>query len=310
MKFWSHIRPTCQSGGTVALLLMCFISSASAVAFGPPLTLFQDIPPGFEVDLKKVGNFSYQIVNKSNADQDYRIKTSVPHGEAGTWEHGYEIIPDISWCTMHESELTVAANTTKLVSMTINIPDKPENYNRKFMVYVVLEPGGQAALGVGLGLIARVMIETSVKPGPEFTGHSNALGIAPGQINIKGKPGDAFSKNINVMNHGGDSEFMICKLPDFYPTLKFARYQTNGFQLMPNNTWVEGLELSKVKKGETKKIAIKGKISPEAKIGMKYEELIFFKPTTVTNIENEEENVRKLRIHAKMNFLRIQYIVE
>ena len=310
MKFWSHIRPTCQTGGAVALLLLCFISSASAVAFGPPLTLFQDIPPGFEVDLKKVGNFSYQVVNKSDADQVYRIKTSVPHGEAGTWEHGYEIIPDISWCTMHESEITVAANTTKLVSMTINIPDKPENYNRKFMVYVVLEPGGQAALGVGLGLIARVMIETSIKPGPEFAGHSSALGISPSQINIKGKPGNTFSRKINIKNHGNDSQFNVCKLPDFYPKLKFARYQTNGFQLMPDKTWMNSFDLGLVKMGENKEIAISGKIPTEAKIGMKYEELLFFKPTTITAVENEEESARKLRLHAKMNFLRVQYIIE
>lgn len=297
--------------GGVAVLLFGLFTSLPAVSFGPPLTLFQDIPPGYEVDLKKVANFSFRITNKTKKEQVYTVKCVKPAAsQRGSWEYGYEAIPDISWCKMQVNEVMVPAETKKHVSMTISIPDKPENYNRKFVVFVQLQQGGRSMIGVGLGIIARVMVETTVKADVSKLG-GESIAFAPGQITLSGKPGSEFTAEVLIQNNEKqDLIFNQTKLSDFYEPMRFARYQSSGFKLMPDKTWLTPIANQEIKAEAQQKLKISGKIPEDAKPGTNYEEVLFIKShpkQTAKGLTKEEQEEVSL---AKMSFLRIQYIVE
>ncbi len=297
--------------GSVAVLLCCVLTQLQALAFGPPLALFQDIPPGFEVDLKKVGQFSFRVANRSKNPQSYVLSIEAPPTDnRKSWEYGYEPIPDLSWCKMHKDEITVPGATTEKVSLTIQIPEKPENYNRKFLFYVRIQSGTKQNIGVGLSLVARVLVETKVKPDVDKLG-GKGLAFAPGQITLKGKPGSEFSAEVLLQNNfGKDINLKQAKLSDFYQEFKFQRYQSSGFTLLPKKGWLSPVPDQTVKKDGKNKYKISGTIPDSAKAGDKYEELLFIKPFPVKNEEKKTPEEIEASSLASMSFLRIQYIVE
>ena len=211
---------------------------------------------------------------------------------------------------MTKNELVIPAKQKGLSSLIINIPDKPENYNRKFMVYVTLEPGNNGQMGVGLGAIARVMIETKAKKDSKALG-GPGIAIKPGTIVIKGKPGATFSESIMVQNNEKSSaSFTQTKLSDFYPEIKFARYQSSGFTLMPSKTWVDAVSDSDMEPGKEQDLKVTGTIPADAKVGGKYEEALFLKPKLSVKPEGmSDEDFEKYQTSI-MSFLRIQYIIE
>ncbi len=293
------------------LFVLSFANQTQATEFGPPLCLFQDLPLGVEIDLEAAGNFKYQIVNKSDEDEKYIIECQAPSGDHRSWEYGFEPLPDLAWCVMKEKDIVVPAQSTKFVSLVINIPNKPENYNRKFVCNVVLRPGTSQRLGVGLGFIARIMIETKSDDVHQASTQQQSIAHNPGKLLITGKPGSAFTASTQLLNcRDYDINFSRSQIMDFYPKDKFSHYQSNGYTLMPNQSWLKDFGVSTLKAQAQAAFTITGTIPADAKLGSKHEEIIFLKPSPVTKSETKTAEEQDTENLYNMSFLRVQYHVE
>jgi hypothetical protein len=252
--------------------------SLHALAMGPGMLMVQAVPPGQEVDLHKLGGTLFTIYNRSDKDQDYNLTCSSPSkGGVTEWEKGYEEIPDAGWCRVEEAVFTIPAKSEKQVGLIIRIPDAPENYNRKFMLAVVLKSGRNVGTSVGLAVASRVQIETAVK-GQLAESGGGAIALAPGTISIAGKPGGAVSGTVQVRNNTGQRlEAQIERLPQVYADpAKHARYGSAGRQLQLAEPWLAprapGLAIDP---GGVFSLEFSGAIPAAAVPGQRYEELAF-----------------------------------
>ena len=136
-------------------------SQVCAMGLGPALFKIQNIPPGQSVDVRKLSGVVFTVVNSSDKEELYSLVCKKPsQGGLVDWEAGYEEIARHDWCKLEKEEFTVAAKSKSEIGLIIEIPDKPEYFNCKWVLAVVLTSGGNKGIGVGLAVAARVQIET------------------------------------------------------------------------------------------------------------------------------------------------------
>jgi hypothetical protein len=279
---------TVVAGFFLATTVICLGASPGrlhALEMGPALFMVQDVPPGQEVNLHTLGGVVFTVVNDSDQEQSYALVCRRP-SQAGVveWEKGYEEIPDPAWCKLEEASFTVPARGEKKTGLVINIPDKPENYNRKFVLAVMLSAVSSdqaAAFGVGLAVTARVEIETTVDPRPATGG--GPIGTVPGALTVTGNPGAAVTGTVQLRNNTGRwLKAMIERLPEVYADPeKQMRYFSHGFTAQTGAPWlVPKTPAFALKVGETSTLEFAGTIPATATPGQKYEELAFVRIRT------------------------------
>lgn len=253
-----------------------------ALAMGPGLFMVQNVTPGQEIDLRKLGGLLFTVENDSGQEQDYNLTCRKPSQSGLTdWEKGYEEIPDPAWCRVEEAVFTIPARGKKQIGLIIAIPQAAENLNRKFMLAVVLKAGKDPAFGVGLAIAARVQIETTVND-QLADERGAAVAIAPGTLTLSGTPGAIVSGVVQVRNNtGARIETQIERLPQVYPDpAKHGRYVSNGFQPHPGEPWfvprTPGFVLDA---GGMQSLEFSGTIPATAALGQRYEELAFIRAT-------------------------------
>ena len=139
----SRLSRWARSGLILTVLCLSFlVAPLPAIEMGPGMFMLQDVPPGREVNLRKIGGVLFTVYNRSDQAQDYTLSCKRPGlGGLPTWEKGYEEIPNAAWCYLEETTVTVPPKSEKQVGLIVNIPDEPENWNRKFMLAVILSSG-------------------------------------------------------------------------------------------------------------------------------------------------------------------------
>lgn len=286
------------------LMVVC-LATIPALELGPALFSVQRIPPGKAVDIAALGGPRFTIPNKGKQEQTYTLTCQSPSPSAlAGWERGYEAIPDASWCTLESEEITVPAGGEKQIGMTINIPDRPENYNRKWLVGVVLKPGGKKGIGVGLAVAARVQIETTVS---SDAGHwGGPLALLPGLVALSGRPGETVHGSTRLRNTGAKE--MPCRfdrLVNLYPDpYKHPRYTSNGWKGIVTETWLEDLGAPfTLAPAAERSIDLVGHIPKDAAAGTRWEELVFIRSLdpAVPEAERLDKEV--------LTFLRVQFTV-
>lgn len=296
MPICHHARWSCL---VAAMFCLSFWSAPlCALAMGPGMIMVQNIPPGQEVDLHKLGGTMFTIVNRSDKDQDYNLTCQQPiTGGVPEWEKGYEEISDPAWCRVEESVFTVPAHGEKKVGLIIHIPDLPELYNRKFMLAVVLKGGRQLGTSVGLAVACRVQIETAIN---DHLDSSTAapLAVVPGTITVSGKPGAAVSGSVLVRNNtSGRFDATVVRLPQVYEDpIKHPRYYSNGFEPQ-KEPWLapQSAAFPLDACGGTL-LSFSGAIPATAEVGKKYEELAFVRATTADG----KELMTFVRLHCQV----------
>jgi hypothetical protein len=73
------------------------------------------------------------LQNGSGLKQTFRVYPRAAQGALSSWEWGYESLPDPAWLTVDRPEVSVEAHAAAPVTVTLNIPDRPEHYNRKWV---------------------------------------------------------------------------------------------------------------------------------------------------------------------------------
>ena len=118
-----------------------------------------------EVDVSKTSGFTFSVENGTSEAHTFSVTTRTAKATLSSWEMGYESIPDLSWLRLDKSEVEVPAKSSGKVNLFINVPNKPEFFNRKWMAVVACTPGKTDPKGSSVGLIvaSRVQIETAPK---------------------------------------------------------------------------------------------------------------------------------------------------
>jgi hypothetical protein len=104
-------------------------------SINPDNLFVQNVALGTVVDLKTVKNASLKAVNQS--DDPVKLKlVSVEADQNITPQSGYEYAPDPQWLTLAPKVLNVPGNSIKEAKLSVNIPNKPEFHNKKYMFLV------------------------------------------------------------------------------------------------------------------------------------------------------------------------------
>ncbi|MGD0092298.1 MAG: hypothetical protein ABSE73_20470 [Planctomycetota bacterium] len=250
-----------------------------ALSLGPAIFMVQNVVPGQPVDVKKTSGVVYTINNTSDTESALSLTCKKPiEGGVVAWEWGYDEIPDASWCKLEKEEITVPPKSKIEVGLTIAIPDKPEYYNCKWIVAVVLKPGKTAGPGVGLAVAARVQIETALNNDPK-SGGAVALAAIPCLLPIEGKPGGAAERTVLIKNNTDRTlECATQRLEDCFQEgeSRYPRYTSPGYQALEKESWLKEKEQKfSLKPGEQHEYKLKARIPEAAKPGEKREELVF-----------------------------------
>jgi hypothetical protein len=199
------------------------------------------------------------------------------------WEKGYEEIPEALWCRLDKTELDVPAKNVGIVKLFINVPDKPQNYNRKWMAVVVCAPkprdqkGGTT--GVGMQIASRVGIETL--PKADASGEdAGALALAPSVLAYDGCiPGETFPVAVKIRNNDkAEHKYVAQRLDQAEDDAeKQSRYFRGGTKPIIKDSWIVPLEAFALGSGQTKELKLSISIPKDVLPEQTYEEILFLK---------------------------------
>jgi len=109
----------------------------------PPKIMLFDFKLGNKQDLAELTGNQFKIINPNDEDYRYRVTSMRIADSKITSSAGYEDCPDPSFLTFSESEVEIPANTVKVIKVFLNIPDKKEYRERKYMFLIRTELLGQ-----------------------------------------------------------------------------------------------------------------------------------------------------------------------
>jgi len=277
------------SGAAFALLWVCTVALAGAIGISPGVALVQDVPPGKEVNLAQAGQ-PIVVTNAAKSGAKYEVFcTSLSELGIGQWEYGYEDMP-AGWCRLTETSAEIAAESTHKFELVISVPDKPENYNRRFMVGVVARrtKTGKPGSGISLQVCARFMVETVSREQAEAV--EGPLAIVPSRVVLEGvSAGSEAEAVLRVRNNlAEERRCTASRLEDFYPPIsgeteeaqksreqKLLRYFGGDVKANRVAGWVESPEEFAVAGGGSAEVKLKVKVPAEAEPGKTYEEVVF-----------------------------------
>lgn len=92
----------------------------------------QNVPLGSAVDLKTLKKTSLKVINESDDPIKLRFD-SISTDENILPQAGYVFTPDPKWMTVSPAVMLIPGNSIKELRLTVNIPDKPEYRDKKYM---------------------------------------------------------------------------------------------------------------------------------------------------------------------------------
>lgn len=271
------------------MLWACAAAQAAGTGISPGLALVQDVPPGKEVNLAKAGQ-PITVINDTKVDGTFEaICTSLVGAGLDRWEFGYEDMPP-GWCWLKETSAEIKAGQKHDFELIVNVPDKPENYNRRFVVGVLARrnAGGGGGTGISIQICSRIMIETLARDKIEAPG--GPLAVVPSEVVfIGGRPGTELQLGARLFNNtSGERRCSAIRLEDFYPpeadeteerknsrVQKPVRYFGGDVSANRVSGWVEAPADFTVPAGGSADVKLKVKIPADAAPGKTYEEVIF-----------------------------------
>lgn len=297
-----------SKSGRVCLILAVALATATVLkaaepsggfGIGPGMVLIENIKPGGgQVDVASKTGFTFEVVNDTNEKQLFNVTSRTARATISSWEMGYESIPDASWLQLEKKEIEVDAKSKGKIKMTLNIPDKPEYYNRKWMGIVACAPGAARTDGgssVGLVVASRVQIETLTRDDVEPAGGD--VGLVPASWMMSdAKPGDSWRKVIKIRNNTKDEHvYSVKQIGDVEKEAsRHARYYGQNFIPVEKEPWTAIKDADKtftLKAGETKEVPVMVTVGKDAKASKLYEELMF--------IQDEKGSVNFVRLRTE-----------
>jgi hypothetical protein len=278
----------------LVLLPLVWPREVQALGLGPGLAKIENIRPGEPIDLKKQYKFVYFVPNDTNEEQVLNLTCVKPSMVLKDWEAGYEEVPDLKWFRLEKNNLVIPAHSQEDVGLIIDVPDKLENYNRKWLLAIRLGMGSVSGSGtgsVGLAVVARLQLETvpSVDAGTDLGG---PIGTLPSATDLEVAPGERFSTTFVLRDNL--AEKLVC-MPERLvqvvnnEEIKFDRYVSNQCKELLKESWLETkYEPFTLKPGKDTKYKITGRVPVGAKPGEKWEEMVFIRGDKEQTAGNEK----------------------
>lgn len=270
----------CVVGASVSALL-AGEPAAGGFGIGPGMAMVENIKPGAaEVNVADANGFSFEVENGTAEKHVFTVSVRTAKSTISSWETGYENIPDTSALRLDTKEIEVDAKSKGNVKLFIKVPDKPENYNRKWMACVVVSPGASTTTGssVGLMVASRVQIETTPKDDVDGAGAGDVALIPSSWMMSDARPGDSWAKKFKIRNNTKEEHtYTVKHLSDVEKDeARHARYFGKGFEKIDKESWVTSSDASfTLKPGEIKELRLMVKVAANAAPGKMYEELVF-----------------------------------
>ena len=111
---------------------------AGIIAFKPSTLRFEDVSPG------GAQKGSVTIYNNDNKTHVYKITSllhSLKEGKQKTYlTKSYQMMPDPKWIILDKDSLLIKPQSSCVLSLKLNIPDKPEYHGKKWEELFLVEP--------------------------------------------------------------------------------------------------------------------------------------------------------------------------
>ena len=286
---------------------------------GPPVSQVRNVPLGKMVDVEQLCGVAFHVLNDGNGPMDFNVQALKPEDAgSGSWERGYDPVPDATWFHLEPAVVKLPQQQTAKVKLFVNIPDKPEYANRKFMLCVVTKPGAKPTFGPGLALCARVMFETEVRENTEGV-NGGPIALTPGTVRMTGAPGQEATGTFKLRNNSTQDQTYVVRryqqvYQDSFRDEREKRYLSTGFEFVPPEGWAAlAQETWTVKAGDSTDISVKAKVPATALSGKNYEELLFVGAQAVMAEAGEKPADPNQAVQEKqlsMTFVRLQYSVK
>jgi hypothetical protein len=267
----------------------------AGLSFGPGMTTIGNIPLGKEVD----PNMEFEIQNGSKKPRNVRLLVLRPQDSGiARWERGYTAIPDAAWCRLEKQELEIAPESSVKVKAFIKVPDKPEYYNRKFMIAIACEgvpPKNQGSAGINLRLVSRLGIETATNVDVSGEG-AGEIALIPSILRENDiLPGKEYTTKIKIRNNTAEARTYTPKrLIDIEPDAeKQARYYGPGREAVMTTTWLKPLAPIAIEPGKTVEVKLVVTVPKEVPLGKVYEEVLF--------LEDDKKNLEFIRVRTAVD---------
>ena len=271
-------------GLAAALAAASLCPSVYAMGISPGVFVVTNVPLGKEISASD--GVAAIVIHNEESEQPLAVVLAATRPREGgvlSWEPGYEEFPDASWCRLDKTELEVPAKGVGKANLFINVPDKPENYNRRWMLAVVCgqKPKEQVAgaAGAGIRLATRVGIETLPNANVDGTGNG-AVALIPSVLAYQDcVPGETFIPVVKVRNNDKvDHQFTVQRLEQaVQDEEKIKRYFRDGSTPLIKDSWVAPVGGLAVKAGDIKELKFSVTIPKDAVAGRLYEEIVFLK---------------------------------
>lgn len=283
MSRYALSREWAGLAATLVFVAASLGSGAYAMGISPGVYVVENVPLGQETAASS--DAAPITVHNEENDQPLTVVLSVQRPSAGglsNWELGYDEIPDASWCRLDKTELEVPAKGASSVKLFVKVPDKPENYNRRWMVAVVCgqkRSGQGGPAGFGIRLATRVGIETLPNADVDGKGDGAVVPI-PSVLCYDGCiPGETFNPPAKIRNHDKvEHKFVVKRLEQVVQDEeRIKRYFRRDATPLIKDSWIAPLESFAVKAGETKELKLSVTIPKDVAAGKIYEEIVFLK---------------------------------
>lgn len=214
---------------TLHLALTCWVTvgiglsaadqaSGSGLAIAPGLAFVENVVPGKSLDLA-VSGLPITVFNKSAGVLTAELVFSdyQPYSLA-SFECGFEYLPDKSWVTVTPQTQDIPGGEKRIGSVVLTIPDRPECWNRHYVVCVETGVPVRTALGATLRMQARILVETAAKDQPANVGPRGELGVTPSRISMVTDSDRTWSGTATVMSAASvDATYDVLSIGQVYP---------------------------------------------------------------------------------------------
>lgn len=265
---------------SLALLMTCSGQlEAASMKVGPARFIIHNVVPGRAYDVYKETGLQLTIYNDSATDKMYLLSTHRP-SEGGTWEKGYQEIPDPKWCWFDNDTIEVGANSNASARFHVMIPGEGRYYNQHWVVTLNIAGKPRSGGGLGVAINVRAQIETQAKVDLNGVTPDGLIGVVPSVITLKTQG----NGKVVVLNNSTTNEtYNVYQLTD---TENIHKYISAGFIPLPEPDWLKlGDGSLTIPAGSRKTLTMEASVPEKAAhSNRKYEAICFIEGRGTTGL--------------------------
>jgi hypothetical protein len=312
MSWRARIVALCVSVLLSTTLAQAEQTGGSGLALAPGLTFIEGITPGTTVALHERGlpltvfNRGGQTLTAELLLSDY-IPYSLSH-----FECGFEYIPDASWVSVTPAQRDIPAGEQQRGQVTVTIPDRPEHWNRHYVICVETGRPVRTALGATLRMQARILVETAAKDMTPTVGPRGALGVAPSRIVMQAGKDNTWSGAASVIS-GAEQEatYDVLTIGQVYPPQladRHGRFFSTNVTAQTHSSWATCQPASfTLAPGAIQQLKYRAQITRQLNAKERVDEVFFIARRALPSTDPKHLREAAGQRYDRMELLRLSY---